>query len=73
MSGWIAVATRYPDPGDRVLCYNGVDVDFARCFYERNGTRVWEYDSGYRWEDDDPSPTHWMPLPDPPTEDKDHA
>lgn len=60
---WIPVTERLPPGGVRVLiwCGPGTFVDFA--------TLDWKY--GWHYDDyGSPEPTHWMPLPAPPTDGK---
>lgn len=64
---WIPVTERLPDQGDRVLC---VVKSFA--FPGRKYYNILRYDKyGFNengiYTDD---VTHWMPLPEPPKEDK---
>jgi len=57
--GWISVADRLPDPGARVLIgWAGLDEMWI-AFLADAGFGDGE---GYEYE-----PTHWMPLPEPPT------
>ena len=63
MPRWIPVTERLPPGGVRVLiwCGPGTFVDFA--------TLDWKY--GWHYDDyGSPEPTHWMPLPAPPTDAK---
>ena len=60
---WISVKEQLPPGGVRVLiwCGPGTFVDFA--------TLDWKY--GWHYDDyGSPEPTHWMPLPAPPTDAK---
>ena len=54
---WIPVEERLPQPGERVIVSGGLLMDTA--WYE-NG-RFIQFGEEYR-------PTHWMPLPEPPTQ-----
>jgi hypothetical protein len=60
---WIPVDERLPDEGGPVLASNGKDVTV--CVY-RESTKWWRHlDDYFSWR-----PTHWMPLPAPPTDAK---
>ena len=63
---WISVKDRVPEPDQDVLVYNPKDgINLG----EFDPDQVSEYDSGwttfYEWAPT-MSPTHWMPLPEPP-------
>ena len=64
---WIPVWERMPEVGVPVLAYNGNDT-FVSEYYR---THILPGDEGYMtWVKDQYAcyPTHWMPLPEPPTE-----
>lgn len=64
MSGeWIAASERMPDDGVVVLAWIGTRTVFGYC---RDGAWI---DTLYGWVIPN-GPTHWMPLPAPPTDDK---
>jgi hypothetical protein len=55
---WIPVTERLPSDGVRVLIWEKSSVDFA----------TWSLRLGWEYDDyGSPDPTHWMPLPEPPT------
>lgn len=61
--GWIPVAERLPDAGERVLCYCRANI------YEVMKMRTdgdWVYDTNHVYMHS--FVTHWMPLPEPPKE-----
>lgn len=65
--GWIKVTERLPIMGDRVICFgaNGINiVDFV-CG-DKWSVLPWFYLDG----EQETGVTHWMPLPEPPKEDK---
>lgn len=69
MSGqWISVTERLPDAGVDVLIWSPIDPQFARfcvaAMDRINGQHLWTSEYG------DEMPTHWMPLPEPPADDK---
>ena len=55
---WIPVSERVPETTDLVLVYNGYTVACGGC---HKGSWSWAE------SDDACQPTHWMPLPEPPT------
>ncbi len=64
--GWIPVAERLPQYGERVLVFGGVTMYVA--YYDKNryGGENWhKLNSKSHYC----NPTHWMPLPQPPEED----
>ena len=76
LTGWQPIETA-PRDGTEILMTNGVDVSSGQWFSEYGGTYDQEgapngdeRDAG--WMDwiggMQPDPTHWMPLPPPPTE-----
>ncbi len=64
---WIPVTERFPDKGQRVLILGGVDdvciATYCGAKWGRDHVWVGDDDSAYK-------PTHWMPLPAPPTDAK---
>lgn len=63
MSEWHPIETA-PKDGSRFLAYERRDVSHYPCWW-CNDFSIWE-----GWQDDwdsEPEPTHWMPLPEPPT------
>ena len=60
MSEWISVKDRLPEDGLEVLVF----CDGRICVMDMYGTDWWC--EGYHWDGD--RPTHWMPLPEPPSE-----
>lgn len=74
-NGWISVKDRLPEEDIAVLVYGQVlndppDVIGVRRRY--NGDQEWKYtwesEDGFIYREDDV--THWMPLPEPPKEEK---
>ncbi|ECC9987772.1 DUF551 domain-containing protein [Salmonella enterica] len=62
MSKWIKCSDRMPDDMSDVLVTDGIDVGFMWCAGDE-----WDsWDKRYALDSDDI--THWMPLPEPPTE-----
>ena len=77
---WISVEQRLPKPGDEVLMFHrATDADGTpscigcdglgglitiASFDRIEGQNLWTCEYG------DESPTHWMPLPEPPTDAK---
>ena len=76
VSGWIPVAERLPDEGVMVLGWDKSEgiVLTINVGVSKSGNRIWfgcspnagEYEDAKRYSD----PTHWMPLPAQPTDDK---
>ena len=60
VSRWIPVTEQMPVDRTVVLAWNGTRVVFG---YARDGQWI---DTLYHWVIPD-GPTHWMPLPEPPT------
>ncbi|MEG1350830.1 MAG: DUF551 domain-containing protein, partial [Hafnia sp.] len=56
---WIKCSDKVPEDTRYVLCYQKFSKPYI-AFHDGNG---WVEISNYR-----PHPTHWMPLPAPPTE-----
>jgi len=70
-SGWIPVAERLPKEGQRVLAYEKPDLIVVAEMHSRMplvGGIWWSTDNGYTPYSVFPS--HWMPLPAPPTDGK---
>lgn len=72
LTDWISVKDRLPEPSD--MRYIGVLVSTKSMMTGRSGiieTARW---NGSEWmckgKEITPRVTHWMPLPEPPTEDK---
>ena len=65
-SRWIPVSERLPEAGVGVLILSPIDSQFRRACVAAmdrvNGQHLWTSEYG------DEMPTHWMPLPEPPTE-----
>ena len=70
MSEWISVNERMPEPDkDVLLCFGLGDFRMAvGGKYELDEGWYSITDAEY-YTDCDTTPTHWMPLPDPPKED----
>lgn len=67
MSGWISVKDALPEPGEQVLTLDRFKNMRNRELYEfRNGTRLFLPDGLKPVE----HITHWMPLPEPPKEER---
>ena len=70
VGGWISVDKRLPEPNVEVLCAGqGWGKPFVTACYYDDGRREW-YPINTYWTDSTGSaqyPTHWMPLPSPPT------
>jgi hypothetical protein len=70
---WIPVTQRMPEPGQTVLCYwprtdsgplEGWQFATAQCW---PGSSVATWHNPEDDEDDYAEPSHWMPLPPPPS------
>jgi len=63
---WIPVTERLPDAGVDVLIWSPIDPQFTRfcvaAMDRINGQHLWTSEYG------DEMPSHWMPLPAPPTD-----
>lgn len=60
---WISVEERLPDVATKVLTYNGdyVSENWMCTIVDKDGrSTIWAYSEKFV--------THWMPLPEPPTE-----
>lgn len=83
MSDWKDIASAPRDgteiilrKGDRVTAGAWIEWTKSEAEFHSNGTYLgnYEYDSGASWSSwdggfcDDDEPTHWQPLPAPPTE-----
>lgn len=70
VGGWISVDERLPEPNVEVLCAGqGWGNPFVTACYYDDERREW-YPINTHWTDSTGSaqyPTHWMPLPPPPT------
>lgn len=62
MSEWVSVKDSLPkESNNYIVCEKGNDTSYE-CWYDDN-SKSWYHDrGGYQ------SPTHWMPLPSPPTD-----
>ena len=67
-SEWISVKNRLPKTNKEVLVYRGGHIGNLISVYTYIGCDKWEDDYGYWTRTDDEGITHWMPLPEPPTE-----
>ena len=69
---WISVKDRLPKKGQYVLCVFETGYMVVACIYEKDEDVVfWRAQTDDGWECDmDSEPTHWMPLPEPPKEEK---
>ena len=66
MSDWISVKDRVPEEGEYVLILEPIDKEILE-YQERFNVAHWLDGMGWiDWCADDVSPTHWMPLPEPP-------
>ena len=67
---WIPVEERFPDDGVYVLVrYKSNDMAVACVFDRDENFFFWRAQTDDGWcADCDTEPTHWMPLPEPPTE-----
>lgn len=68
MNNWISVKDKMPNEGEIVMTYGSgaANTQFCQAYYRANG--FWqELDECGDFLDD--SPTHWMPLPEPPRAD----
>lgn len=64
IGGWISVKERLPEEDKDVLAYNGAYMFIAA--YTTNPTKYWYTITGSATL----AITHWMPLPEPPKEEK---
>ena len=64
IGGWISVKDRLPEEDKEVLAYNGAYMIIAA--YATNPTKYWYTITGSVTR----TITHWMPLPEPPKEEK---
>ena len=62
MLRWIPVEERLPESGETVLVWHHGEVQMAWLNHFTNGVAYFVRDTHYNFE-----PTHWMPLPEPPT------
>lgn len=65
LANWVSTEVRLPGPGEYVLTYSsqcGQGVAYSTVC-ELTGARLWRGDVSW-------TPTHWMPLPDPPCYDE---
>ena len=70
MSKWISVKDRLPEDKRLTLYWHinfGPSVGFYDPTHKKNGYHWWSTKFG---DNADASVTHWMPLPEPPKEDK---
>jgi hypothetical protein len=70
-NSWIPVTERLPEEGQRVLAYEKPDVIVVAEMHSRMplvGGFWWSTDNGHTAYS--VFPTHWMPLPAPPTDGK---
>lgn len=65
MAGWISVNKRSPKDGDDVLTWSSAGGYATGYFSARS--RIWFNHTGHRMSME---PTHWMPLPASPKEEK---
>lgn len=61
---WISVAERLPAKDQIVLAWNQIEV---RVFHYAGADIWWDDDEGWSYTEKW-GITHWMPLPEPPTE-----
>lgn len=70
MGEWISVEAELPQPITGVLVTDGINIWTARCFWPSDvkGKPFWVSHgcTGWELEDEFGTPTHWMPLPEPP-------
>jgi len=59
-SGWIPVSERLPEGSCRVLAWDGTRVSEVHFHPRAKQSEQWYSFAGHE------SPTHWMPLPEPP-------
>jgi hypothetical protein len=67
---WIPVSERLPEEGQRVLTYEKPELIVVAEMHSRSvsGGLWWSTDNGHTAYS--VFPTHWMPLPAPPADDK---
>lgn len=78
VDGWISVKDRLPDEKINKYTHDFQEVICTYCFYIKpglavNDVRVYKFGNGHFWHGlqiMDNVVTHWMPLPEPPKEDK---
>lgn len=65
---WINVGKKLPKNDDLVIVTNTEDADniWVCCGYYRRSNRKWYNQFEHPKWDPDITPTHWMPLPEPP-------
>lgn len=64
MSNWIKLSEKVPELGQLVLCFNNYG-DFETCLYDKHWHSRGPFFASCTGEF---FPTHWQPLPEPPTE-----
>ena len=67
---WISVEDRLPEENTDVLIYRGGFIGDLMNVYTYNGHNEWEDEYGYWSRTEDEGITHWMYLPEPPTEEE---
>ena len=68
---WIPVTERLPEKGEEVLVYRGGFIGNMMNTYTYHGENKWEDDYGYYGTKEAEGIIHWMPLPEPPKNEKD--